>query len=165
MSATAYSRIQTSATMSLSGWALRHRGGLATIANRSHGLKRPREMSGFWKKVGLVTCLVVLPTILLATATAADQANLVRNGGFETIDRDGMPEQWKTSGNRRLVEQELSADKGRDGGRCAKLHCRRLEHKTSGCHAMLSQMDVPLKQGQSYRLTFWAKGKTLPPTW
>lgn len=113
-----------------------------------------------WKTIDLVACIVVL-TMLSAASTAAEQANLVRNGSFETVDRDGTPEAWNASGDGRMVEQELSTDAGRDGGRCAKLHCTRFEHKNAACHAMLCQMDVPLEQGQGYRLTLWAKGKDI----
>ncbi|MDY0166538.1 MAG: carbohydrate binding domain-containing protein, partial [Thermoguttaceae bacterium] len=108
----------------------------------------------------MIVCLIVL-MMLAVTSPAADQVNLVRNGDFETIAGDGMPDQWRASGDSRLVEQELSVDVGRDGGHCAKLHCRHFEHKNAACHAMLSQMDVPLKRGQSYRLTFLAKGSNI----
>ena len=116
--------------------------------------------TGVRNPVGLIVCLIVL-MMLAVTSPAADQVNLVRNGDFETIAGDGMPDQWRASGDSRLVEQELSVDVGRDGGHCAKLHCRQFEHKNAACHAMLSQMDVPLKRGQSYRLTFWAKGSNI----
>ena len=118
------------------------------------------KMKSVRNSVILLVCLVV-PVILPVSSLAADQPNLVRNGDFETVGSNAMPDQWKASGDSRLVEQELSADIGRDGGHCAKLHCRQFEHKTPACHAMLCQMDVPMKRGQDYRVTFWAKGESI----
>lgn len=67
------------------------------------------KMKSVRNSVILLVCLVV-PVILPVSSLAADQPNLVRNGDFETVGSNAMPDQWKASGDSRLVEQELSAD-------------------------------------------------------
>ena len=88
------------------------------------------------------------------------QTNLVKNPGFEE-DRNvrGVPDDWQTSGDGRLVAQTLSLDQGRDGKRCARLSCTRFERGNAASHAMLCQMGVPVRRGATYRVRFWARAE------
>ncbi len=86
-------------------------------------------------------------------------ANLVGNGSFEQDrDRDGVPDGWSTAGAAE-VEQRLTLDAGRSGGRSARLTCTKYAGGTPSSHAMVCQVGkVGVKRGQWYRLTWWAKG-------
>lgn len=105
----------------------------------------------------------VLASCLVSEVPAAPAApNLVRNPSFEEdAGRDGMPPHWRFSGDSRRVRQTLSLDAGRDGKRCARLDCTRFEAGNPACHAMLCQMDVPVKAGTAYRLTLWARAERI----
>jgi len=86
--------------------------------------------------------------------------NLARNPGFEAdADGDGSPDAWRTSGDSRLVQQTLTTDTGRDGGRSAHLACTSFRSGNPAAHAMLCQLDIPVRRGVGYRLSFWAKGQ------
>ena len=57
-------------------------------------------------------------------------------------------------------QQQLALDTGRDGRRCAKLSCTEFSGDGPDYHAMICQVGkVSVRQGQWYRLTFWAKGE------
>jgi len=100
--------------------------------------------------------------VLLAVGTACGAENLVRNPSFEAeLGRNGVPATWQTSGNPRQVAQMLRLDRGRDGKRCARLACTRFTGGTPDAHAMICQMGVPVRQGQSYRLVLWARAENL----
>ncbi len=86
--------------------------------------------------------------------------NLARNPGFEVdADGQGAPDEWRMSGDSRLVEQSLALDAGRDGSRCARLACTRYQAGNPAAHAMICQMDIPVRRGAGYRVSFWAKGE------
>ncbi|MHB9049147.1 MAG: carbohydrate binding domain-containing protein, partial [Pirellulales bacterium] len=86
---------------------------------------------------------------------AAPAASVVRNGDFSRASAGTMPDQW-----------ELSADPGKatgtrepagpDGKPAVRLTSTAADGKTS---AMLAQQDVPVKQGQWYRITLRAKAE------
>jgi len=90
---------------------------------------------------------------------AGPAGNLVYNGSFEQDgDHDGVPDGWRTAG-RRQIQQSLSLDEGHAGGRAAKLVCTHYVGGTPDSHAMICQVGkVPVRRGQWYRLSFWAKG-------
>ena len=98
----------------------------------------------------------------LAAGLAAEETNLVANGSFEGgQSKAGLPHGWSVSGNRE-VQQQLSLDTGRDGRRCAKLECSKFTAGGPAHHAMICQVgQVSVRQGQWYRLTFWAKGRQI----
>jgi hypothetical protein len=100
---------------------------------------------------------------LVMTVTAQNEpANLVRNGSFEEdADGDGVPDGWGVAG-RRDMEQTLALDSGREGGKAAKLTCTRFVPGSPDSHAMVCQVGViGVRQGQWYRLSFWAKGENI----
>ncbi len=102
----------------------------------------------------LVTCAV--------TAAVPGETHLVRNPSFEgDADENGVPNEWRAAGDARFVSQNLAVEKGRDGGRCAKLSCTQFEQKSPASHAMLCQMGVPVRRGESYRVAFWARGEDI----
>ncbi len=92
----------------------------------------------------------------------AVEENLVQNGTFEAdADGDGVPDAWSTSGVRGM-EQRLTLDAGRAGGKAAKLTCTKFVEGTPSSHAMICQVGaIPIKRNQWYRLTFWAKARGL----
>jgi len=97
-----------------------------------------------------------------AASTAFADANLVRNPSFETDnDGDGTPDDWRFAGDSRLVTQNLTLDRGRDGKGCARLACSQYKSGNPAAHAMLCQMGVPVERGKSYQVTFWARGEAI----
>ncbi len=90
----------------------------------------------------------------------AQGENLVRNGGFEQV-ADGAPVGWKAAGDARLVEQSLASDTGREKGRSAKLQCRRFRGGSGSAHAMVYQLGVPVRRGKVYRVSFWARARSI----
>ncbi len=102
-----------------------------------------------------------LLTLALAwAATALAGEGLVRNPSFEA-DADGAPDAWQAAGDRQLVAQTLTLDRGRDGKRCAKLACTRFQAANPACHAMLAQMGVAVTRGKAYRVRLWAKARAI----
>ena len=70
-----------------------------------------------------------------------------------------MPDDWSSAGNG-AVKQQLTSDTGRDGKNCAKLACAEFTGDGPDYHAMICQVGrVSVRQGQWYRLSFWAKGE------
>ena len=100
--------------------------------------------------------------IWTAALPAAADDNLARNPSFETdADADGTPDEWRWSGDGRLVTQTLAQDEGRDGKRCARLACTKYTAGNPAAHAMLCQMGVPVQRGKNYQVTFWARGQDI----
>jgi hypothetical protein len=103
-----------------------------------------------------------LAGFFLVSIHAFGAENVARNPSFEEDrDGDGTPDDWRSSGDQRLVEQTLTIDKGRDGRRCARLRCTRYQAGNPAAHAMLCQMDVPVRRGAGYRVSFWARAEGL----
>ncbi|HPM79942.1 MAG TPA: carbohydrate binding domain-containing protein [Candidatus Anammoximicrobium sp.] len=98
--------------------------------------------------------------VWLALLAPSQAENLARNPSFE-VDSGGKgePDQWRMSGDSRLVEQSLTLDAGRDGSRCARLACTRYQAGNPAAHAMICQLDIPVRRGVGYRVSFWAKGE------
>src|SRR4051812_9485914 len=91
--------------------------------------------------------------LLCAAACAhAAETNLVVNGSFERSGgRPGVPADWSAAGGA-AVRQELALDKGREGGRCARLGCTRFAGDAPDAHAMLCQVGkVGVARGRWYR--------------
>jgi hypothetical protein len=79
-------------------------------------------------------------------------ANLIFNPSFETDDG------WTTAGHAQ-VQQRLSFEAGRAGGRCARLDCTAFTGDGPSHHAMICQVGkVSVRHGQWYRFSFWARG-------
>lgn len=93
-------------------------------------------------------------------ACRAEETNLVANGSFEQSQgQPGVADCWSSAGNQ-AVKQQLTLDAGRDGKRCAKLACTAFTGDGPDFHAMICQVGkVGVRQGQWYRLTFWAKAE------
>ena len=107
-------------------------------------------------------CAAVLVFLALfaAAPVRAEETNLVANGSFEQSQgKAGVPDDWSAAGNR-AIQQQLTLDTGRDGKRCAKLTCTEFTGDGPDFHAMICQVGkVSVRQGQWYRLTFWAKAE------
>ncbi|MCX7887720.1 MAG: beta-galactosidase, partial [Verrucomicrobiae bacterium] len=94
----------------------------------------------------------VLVGVLLA-------GNLVFNPSFESDDG------WRASGHRD-VQQRLSFEPGRDGGRCARLDCTVFSGEGPSHHAMICQTGrISVRRGRWYRLGFWARGIGINHGW
>lgn len=102
-------------------------------------------------------CFSLAAWLVLVGPLQAD--NLARNPRFESdSDGNGVPDEWRTSGDARLVDQSLTLDAGRDGSQCARLACTRYQAGNPAAHAMICQLDIPVRRGVGYRVSFWAKG-------
>jgi uncharacterized protein YaiE (UPF0345 family) len=104
------------------------------------------------------TAVLALLLLNAAALGRAAETNLVANGSFErSFIKAGAPDEWSAAGNR-AIRQQLTLDTGRDGQRCAKLACTGFSGDGPDSHAMLCQTGkISVRQGQWYRLTFWAK--------
>jgi hypothetical protein len=107
----------------------------------------------------------LLLTFLVLNAAAlgyAAETNLVANGSFEQSQiKPGVPDDWSSVGNP-AIQQQLTQDTGRDGKRCAKLACTAFDGDGPDFHAMICQVGkVSVRQGQWYRITFWAKAERI----
>lgn len=108
----------------------------------------------------LLPLLVLLP---LLSVSAAAGPNLVRNGAFEDgADAQGRPVGWEVSGLEGSIEQTVTLIPGRDDGHAAMLTCTKFTPGAPSSHAMLAQFNaVGARQGTTYRLTFWVRGKDM----
>ena len=106
--------------------------------------------------------LTAVVTLGLAVACRADEVNLIFNGSFEMVQAGTRtPEGWTTSGNP-SIRQRLSLDVGHDGGHGTRLDCTVFNGDGPDFHAMVCQVGkVSLRQGQRYKLSFWAKADGL----
>lgn len=88
------------------------------------------------------------------------ELNLVSNGSFELIQpSSGGLVDWACAGSAG-VKQRLIVDRGQDGNRYAKLECTAFDGDGPDFHAMICQVGkVSVRQGQWYRLAFWAKAQ------
>jgi len=106
--------------------------------------------------------LLLCMTMCAFLAAAFGEENVVRNPDFEAdADGDGSPDEWRPAGDGNAVTQSLSFAAGRDGGRCARLSCTRFRAESPASHAMLCQMGVPVRRGETYRVSLWARGEQI----
>ena len=109
------------------------------------------------RAIHLLVILLLVLALAPALAGQQDGGNRVFNGDFER-GTDG----WGVSGDPKTVKQVLLVEKGRDGGKCARLDCTQFEGGTSWRHVMLCQVDrVKVRKGYLYALSLWAKGKDI----
>ena len=106
----------------------------------------------------------IFPLLLLVCgavgAAAAEPRELIFNGSFSE-QTNGAPAGWETSGAQTVV-QKIVLDQGRAGGHSARLDCTAFTGDGPSHHAMLCQVGrVAVRQGQWYRLAFWAKAAGL----
>ena len=105
---------------------------------------------------------LTLVLVFAAATTAVAGENLLRNPAFESgPEKGGPPASWQSAGDPKYVTQELTLDTGREGRRCIRLRCTRFEQANAACHAMICQMGVPVQQGKTYRVAFWARGEDI----
>ena len=104
--------------------------------------------------------ILALLALIITEPCQAVETNLVANGSFEQSQtKAGVPDGWSSAGNP-AVKQTLTLDAGRDGKRCAKLACTEFAGDGPDFHVMICQVGrVSVRQGQWYRLTFWARGE------
>ncbi|MBU4460800.1 MAG: hypothetical protein KJ579_09560, partial [Verrucomicrobia bacterium] len=106
------------------------------------------------------TLAPALAFVLLGSARGGAAENLVANPSFETAGTDGRtPAAWAWSGNR-SVKQDLVAEPGTDGRRCARLTCTSFAGAGPDAHAMVCQTGhIAVQAGRWYRLTFRARAE------
>lgn len=105
----------------------------------------------------------VLLTLAFCLGEQASLAaeNLIRNGSFEQdADGDDVPDSWRAAGDHH-VTQRLRLDAGRDDGRAARLQCTEFTDVGPASQAMIAQRGVPVRRGQQYRVTLWARAEDL----
>ncbi len=112
-----------------------------------------------WIATSTCALAFVMGLVPSAVQAAAPAANLAANGSFERdADGDGVADDWMTAGDA-AIEQQVSLDAGRAGGRSARLVCTKFAGDSPSSHVMLCQVGkVAVKHGRCYRLTWWAKG-------
>jgi hypothetical protein len=105
----------------------------------------------------------VIACVLVLAAYAPADTNMIRNGGFE-IDTagKGMADDWRFEGDSG-VTATWSREAGVEGQYSQKLDCTAFHEIGPASHAMLAQYDAfALREGQWYRLSFWAKAEKIP---
>lgn len=102
--------------------------------------------------------LFVIFLILAVPMNAAENDNMVINGGFEQdTDVDGMADNWYFSGDGG-VTATWERDIGFDGQFSQKITCTELTHISSSSYVILAQKNTAqLEEGFWYRISFVAK--------
>jgi len=110
-----------------------------------------------------LSCFILVLAPLGLAQEHTSTGSLVANGSFEKdADGNAAPDGWTTSGTRD-INQSLTLDDGRAGGKSAKLTCTQFVPGSPASHAMVCQLNtVGLKRGQWYRIAFWVKAEGLP---
>jgi hypothetical protein len=100
--------------------------------------------------------------VALACCTHAAEEGRVYNGSFtQTAAQGRAPEGWQTAGDKAVV-QELTTERDPKRGTVARLRCTQFVAGTSSSHAMIAQVGhVGARNGQWYRLSFWARAADL----
>jgi hypothetical protein len=94
-----------------------------------------------------------------ASGPAAE--SIVRNSGFRLdANADGMPDGWQFTTDAKQATCTLEAAKPGSPERCLRIACSTFGEKGKGS-LMLAQNDVPVKQGQWYRISLKARSKGL----
>ncbi len=100
-----------------------------------------------------------LAALGLVGTVAAASPNLVANGSFESVVK-GQPVGWAAFGAG--LTQTLTLDRGRTGGRCAKLACTEIAKGGGDRHSMLGQVGrIAVKKGGTYRFSGWFRAEHL----
>jgi len=95
----------------------------------------------------------------MAGTGRAAAPNLVFNGSFEQAVK-GVPAGWGAFGAG--LTQTLTLERGRQGGKCAKLACTEIARGGGDRHAMLGQVGrVAVKKGGAYRFSFWVRAENM----
>lgn len=107
--------------------------------------------------------LVLTGALALVAPIRAQDANMLRNGGFEAdADGDGMADDWQFAGDGG-VKATWSRDAGADGQYSQRLACSSFSRLSPASHVMLAQLDTfSLEQGQWYQLSLRVRGERLP---
>ncbi len=83
--------------------------------------------------------------------------SIVRNGDFRLdTDADGIPDQWQFSADAPGAACTLEPAPDNPEARCVRMACPTFGDKGKGT-LMLAQLDVPVREGQWYRIAFRAR--------
>jgi len=113
---------------------------------------------------GLLRDVLCEPLMGLALLiSAAQENNMVRNGGFEDdSDGNGMADHWQFAADKGVVATWMP-DKGYRGRFSQKLVCTSFTSPSPASHAMLCQIDaVSLEKNKWYKISFAAKQQDIP---
>ena len=102
--------------------------------------------------------VVVLIIVTAIPMGAAENENMVINGGFEQdTDSDGMADNWYFSGDGGVIAN-WERDIGFDGQFSQKITCTELTYISSSSYVILAQKNTAqLEEGYWYRISFAAK--------
>lgn len=110
-----------------------------------------------------ISISLVLASALVCVRVAAAETNLLRNGSFEIL-AGGFPEGWATSlGVEPATRGSVSTDTGWTGAHSMKVDCT-VYPVSPGPQSVADLQQsgfAALTAGQSYRLTFWARGANI----
>lgn len=112
----------------------------------------------------LANCGVRASTPLLERFGKPVQAalgpSLVKNGSFEIDeDQDSVPDGWLFSSENKLARCVLQEVALPGVSRCVQISVPESGERRGS--AMLAQLNVPIHEGQWYRVSFWAKGENI----
>jgi len=115
--------------------------------------------------IGLAGSVVAAPAPAPPGASrgGGQEANIVRNGGFEEdADGDGMADAWQYAGDKG-VTVTWARDAGRQSRFSQKLTCTQFSSVSAASHVMLCQMDtMRLSEGRWYKISFAARQQDIP---
>lgn len=110
--------------------------------------------------IGLAVVGMLLGGTVARADTAAQPANMVRNGDFEQTDGNGLGRDWANesygTGKRQF---SLDSDRAHVGKYCQ--HIRVEEYNDGG--AQVRQLGMKLAKGQSYSIVLWMRGNLTVP--
>lgn len=93
--------------------------------------------------------------------TSSEQPSIVRNGQFLTDDdSDGVPDGWVFSTENKQATCTLENSGPEKQKRCVRIEAPELAEGRRAT-VMLAQHGVPIREGQWYRLAFWARAEGL----
>jgi hypothetical protein len=132
---------------------------------KHHNLKRTYRRASFLTARLLANMGVAAPTPILERFSTplggAENASVVRNGDFSLdADNDGMPDEWDLSGSARSATSPRQKTELPDAPWAVQMASPppKGDKKSS---VMLAQYAVPMKQGQWYRISLFAKAEGL----
>ncbi|MCS7254770.1 MAG: hypothetical protein NZ781_12205 [Armatimonadetes bacterium] len=91
---------------------------------------------------------------------SSEQPSIVRNGQFEDVDADGVPDSWVFSTENKQTTCSLEDSGPEKQKRCVRITAPEFVEGRRAT-VMLAQHGVPIRQGQWYRLAFWARAEGL----
>ena len=97
----------------------------------------------------------------MSPVVSSKQPSIVRNGQFlKDSDSDGVPDDWLFSTENPQATCTLEDTEAPNLKRCLRIHAPEISEERRAT-VMLAQLGVPIREGQWYRVEFWARGEGL----